>query len=40
MVRARGWALALGLACLAHSRSDAAMATLGQRTINAALDKS
>ena len=40
MVRARGWALALGLAYLAHSRGDVAMATLGQRTINAALDGS
>ena len=40
MVRARGWALALGLAYLAHSRSDVAMAALGQRTINAALDES
>jgi len=40
MVRARGWALALGLAYLAHSRGDVAMATLGQRAINAALDES
>ncbi len=38
MVRARGWALALGMAYLAHSRGDVAMATLGQRTITAALD--
>jgi aminoglycoside phosphotransferase (APT) family kinase protein len=40
MVRARGWALALGLVFLAHSRDDAAMAALGQRTINAALEGS
>ena len=39
-LRARGWALALGLAYLAHSRGDVAMATLGQSTINAALDES
>ena len=38
MVRARAWALALGLVYLAHSRGDVAMATLGQRTITAALD--
>ena len=38
-MRARGWALALGLAYLAQSRDDAAMAALGQRTINAALDE-
>jgi len=38
-MRARGWALALGLAYLAHSRDDAAMASLGQKTINAALDE-
>ena len=38
-MRARGWALALGLAYLAHSRDDAAMAALGQRTINTALDE-
>ena len=37
-MRARGWALALGLAYLAHSRDDAAMTALGQRTIRAALD--
>lgn len=37
-MRARGWALALGLAFLAQSRNDAAMAALGQRTIKAALD--
>ncbi len=38
-MRARGWALALGLAYLAHSRNDAAMAGLGQRTVNAALNE-
>jgi len=38
-MRARGWALALGLAYLAQSRDDAAMAALGQRTIYAALDE-
>ncbi len=31
--RARGWALALSLAYLAHSRDDVAMASLGRRTI-------
>jgi hypothetical protein len=36
--RARAWAFALGLAYLAHSRDDAAMAALGQRTINAVLN--
>jgi len=36
-MRARGWAIALGLAYLAHSSDDAAMAALGQRTIGAAL---
>lgn len=36
-MRARGWSLALGLAYLAQSRGDAAMAALGQRTIVAAL---
>ena len=40
MMRARGWALALGLAYLAHSRGDVAMATLGRSTIDAALDES
>ena len=34
-----GWALALGLAFLAHSRDDAAMASLGHRTIKAALNE-
>lgn len=38
-MRARGWALALGLAYLAQSRADAAMAALGERTINAALNE-
>jgi aminoglycoside phosphotransferase (APT) family kinase protein len=38
MLRARGWALALGLAFLAHSLDDVAMAGLGRRTIAAALD--
>jgi len=38
-MRARGWALALGMAYLAHSADDAAMAALGQRTIDAALDE-
>jgi aminoglycoside phosphotransferase (APT) family kinase protein len=38
-MRARAWALALGLASLAHSRDDAAMAVLGRRTINAALNE-
>ena len=38
-MRARGWALALGLAYLAHSRDDTAMATLGQNTVNAALNE-
>jgi aminoglycoside phosphotransferase (APT) family kinase protein len=38
-MRARGWALALGLAYGAHARDDAAMAALGQRTISAALDE-
>jgi aminoglycoside phosphotransferase (APT) family kinase protein len=35
--RARGWALALGAAYLAHSRGDDAMAALAHRTIDAAL---
>ncbi len=38
-VRARGWALALGLAHLTQSRDDAAMTALGQRTFHAALDE-
>jgi len=37
--RARGWALALGLAYRAQSRDDGALASLGQRTIDAALDE-
>jgi hypothetical protein len=32
------YTLALGLAHLAQSRDDAAMAALGQRTVNAALE--
>jgi aminoglycoside phosphotransferase (APT) family kinase protein len=36
-MRARGWALVLGLAYLAHSRDDALMADLGQRTVTAVL---
>jgi aminoglycoside phosphotransferase (APT) family kinase protein len=36
-MRARGWALALGLAYLAHSRGDPAVAALGGNTIGAAL---
>jgi aminoglycoside phosphotransferase (APT) family kinase protein len=36
-IRARGWALALGLAYLSHSRDDPAMAALGRATIDAAL---
>jgi aminoglycoside phosphotransferase (APT) family kinase protein len=38
-LRARGWALALGLAYLAHSRDDGAMAALGRRTVDAALNE-
>lgn len=38
-MRARGWALALGLAYLAHSSDDAEMALLGRRTIDAALNE-
>jgi aminoglycoside phosphotransferase (APT) family kinase protein len=37
--RARGWALALGLAYLAHSRDDAELASLGRKTVNAALNE-
>ena len=37
-MRARGWALALGLAYLAASRDDEAMGALGRATINAALN--
>jgi aminoglycoside phosphotransferase (APT) family kinase protein len=36
-MRARGWALALGLAYLASSRDDEAMGALGRATIDAAL---
>ena len=36
-MRARGWALALGLAYLANSRNDEAMGALGRATIDAAL---
>jgi aminoglycoside phosphotransferase (APT) family kinase protein len=36
-MRARGWALALGLAYLAHSRDDEAMGALSRATIEAAL---
>jgi hypothetical protein len=36
-MRARGWALALGLSYLARSRDDEAMGALGLATINAAL---
>jgi len=35
--RARGWALALSLAYLAHSRDDNAMGALGRATLDAAL---
>jgi aminoglycoside phosphotransferase (APT) family kinase protein len=38
-LRARGWALALGLAYSAQSRDDAPMAALGERTISAALNE-
>jgi aminoglycoside phosphotransferase (APT) family kinase protein len=37
-MRARGWALALGLAYLASSRNDETMAALGRATIDAALN--
>jgi aminoglycoside phosphotransferase (APT) family kinase protein len=36
-IRARGWALALGLAYLTNSRDDEAMSALGRTTIDAAL---
>jgi hypothetical protein len=36
-MRARGWAVALGLAYLASSRDDAAFAALGRSTVDAAL---
>ena len=35
--RARGWALTLALAYLAHSRDDDAMGALGRTTLDAAL---
>jgi aminoglycoside phosphotransferase (APT) family kinase protein len=38
LIRARGWALALGLAYLANSQDDAAMKKLGLATINAVLN--
>jgi aminoglycoside phosphotransferase (APT) family kinase protein len=37
LMRARGWALALGLAYLANSRDDKGMAALGRATIKSAL---
>jgi hypothetical protein len=37
-MRARGWALALGLAYLANSRDDELMGALGRATIDAALN--
>lgn len=39
-MRARGWALALGLVFLANSRNDEAMGALGRATIDAALNDS
>jgi hypothetical protein len=39
-VSARGWALALALAYLAHSRDDEAMGALGRATLDAALNDS
>jgi len=38
LMRARGWALALGLAYVGSSRGDEAMRTLGLATIDAALN--
>jgi aminoglycoside phosphotransferase (APT) family kinase protein len=38
-MRARGWALALGLAFLTHSRDDAAVAARGRTAIDAALSE-
>ena len=38
-MRARGWALALGLAYLAASRDDEAMGALGRTTIDAAAER-
>jgi aminoglycoside phosphotransferase (APT) family kinase protein len=40
LMRARGWALALGLAYLAHSRDSEAMSSLGRATIENALSDS
>jgi aminoglycoside phosphotransferase (APT) family kinase protein len=37
LMRARGWALALGLAYLANSRDDQTMGALGRATIDNAL---
>ena len=37
LMRARGWALALGLAYLTNSRDDEAMGALGRATIDNAL---
>jgi len=37
--RARGWALALGLAYVANSRGNSAFGDLGLRTIDAALNE-
>ena len=38
LMRARGWALALGLAYLANSRDDEQMGALGRATIDAVLN--
>ena len=38
LLRARGWALALGIDYLASSQDDEAMGTLGLATVNAALN--
>jgi aminoglycoside phosphotransferase (APT) family kinase protein len=35
--RARGWALAIGAACLASSTDDAMIASIGRRTLDAVL---
>ena len=37
LMRARGWALALGLAYLANSRDNEAMSALGRATVDNAL---
>ena len=37
MLRARGWAVVLGLAFLANSRDDAKMNAVGMATVNATL---